>query len=36
MRARTSGDPPPPPRITFTSGRTPSPQLAAALTRYGF
>lgn len=36
MRARTPGDPPPPPRITFTSGRTPSPQLAAALTRYGF
>ena len=36
MRTRTPGDPPPPPRITFTSGRTPSPQLVAALARYGF
>ena len=26
----------PPPAITFTSGRTPSPQLAKALTDYGF
>jgi glutamate racemase len=36
MRTRTPGDPPPPPRIIFTSGRAPSPHLAAALARYGF
>lgn len=36
MRARAAGDPPPPAQITFTSGRIPSPQLAAALARYGF
>ena len=36
MRARAPGDPPPPPQIIFTSGRVPSPQLAAALARYGF
>jgi len=36
MRARAPGNPPPPPRITFTSGRAPSPQLTAALARYGF
>jgi len=35
MRARAPGDPPPP-QITFTSGRAPSPQLASALARYGF
>jgi glutamate racemase len=27
---------PPPPRIVFTSGRAPSPALAAALAGYGF
>jgi glutamate racemase len=36
MRARAPDEPPTPPRITFTSGRTPAPQLAAALARYGF
>ncbi len=36
MRARAPGDPPPPPRIIFTSGRAPSPPLTAALARYGF
>jgi len=29
-------EPPPPPRIVFTSGRTPAPALAAALARFGF
>jgi glutamate racemase len=36
MRARAPGDPLPAPQITFTSGRAPSPQLAAALKHYGF
>jgi glutamate racemase len=36
MRTRAPGNPPPPPHITFTSGRAPSPQLATALARYGF
>ena len=31
-----AGSATPPPRILFTSGRTPSPALASALTRYGF
>jgi len=33
---RPPGAPPPPPRIVFTSGRKPSPVLAAALSKYGF
>jgi glutamate racemase len=36
LRAREPGGPPSPPRIMFTSGRTPSSALAAALARYGF
>jgi glutamate racemase len=36
MRDKPPGDPPPAPKIVFTSGRTPSPALAAALARYGF
>ncbi len=36
LRDRQSGTPPPPPRIVFTSGRAPSPTLAAALAGYGF
>lgn len=36
MRSQLPGDPPPTPQIRFTSGRAPSPQLAAALARYGF
>jgi glutamate racemase len=35
MRDRKPGEPPPPPRITFTSGRNPSPHLGAALAGYG-
>jgi len=31
-----AGSPPPPPDIAFTSGRRPSPKLAAALAGYGF
>jgi glutamate racemase len=36
MRERAPGDPPLPSQIAFTSGRTPSPRLAAALADYGF
>jgi glutamate racemase len=36
LRARGPSKPPSPPRIMFTSGRTPSSSLAAALARYGF
>ena len=36
LRGRPPGSPPPPPRIVFTSGRAPSPALAAALAGYGF
>lgn len=36
MRTRAAGAPPPPPQISFTSGRTPSPQLATALASFGF
>jgi glutamate racemase len=36
MRDRLPGAPPGPPRIIFTSGRTPSPALAKALAGYGF
>jgi glutamate racemase len=36
MRDKPAGEPPPAPKIVFTTGRTPSPALAAALTRYGF
>jgi len=37
MRERPpASPPPPPPRIVFTSGRAPSPALAAALLKYGF
>ena len=36
LRARPPGSPPAPPRIVFTSGRVPSPALAAALAGYGF
>ena len=36
MRERGPGDPPLPSQIAFTSGRTPSPRLAAALADYGF
>ena len=36
MRDKPPGDPPPSPKIVFTSGRTPSPPLAAALSRFGF
>jgi glutamate racemase len=36
MRERRPGDRPSPPRIAFTSGRTPSPRLGAALAGYGF
>jgi glutamate racemase len=36
LRAHSSGGPPPLPRIVFTSGRAPSPALAAALSGYGF
>ena len=32
----TAANPPPPPDITFTSGRAPSPTLAKALAGYGF
>jgi glutamate racemase len=36
MRTRPNGELPASPRIVFTSGRTPSPTLAASLARYGF
>jgi glutamate racemase len=36
LRARPPGTSPSPPRIVFTSGRAPSPALAAALSGYGF
>ena len=36
LRDKPPGDPPPSPKIVFTSGRAPSPALAAALARYGF
>jgi glutamate racemase len=36
LRDKPSGDSPPTPKTVFTSGRTPSPALAAALARYGF
>jgi glutamate racemase len=36
LRARPPGSPPARPRIVFTSGRAPSPALAAALAGYGF
>ena len=36
MRDKPAGGPPPAPAIVFTSGRVPSPALAAALSRYGF
>jgi glutamate racemase len=36
MRATPPASSAPPPRIVFTSGRTPSPALAKALTGYGF
>jgi len=36
MRDKPAVEPPPAPKIVFTTGRTPSPALAAALTRYGF
>jgi glutamate racemase len=36
LRGRPPGSLPTPPRIIFTSGRTPSPALAAALAGYGF
>jgi glutamate racemase len=36
LRDKPSGDSPPTPKIVFTSGRTPSPALAAALSRHGF
>ena len=36
LRERAPGSPPAAPRIVFTSGRAPSPALAAALARFGF
>jgi len=36
LRGRGVGGPPPPPQITFTSRRIPSPRLGAALAGYGF
>ena len=36
MRTRPNGELPASPRIIFTSGRAPSPTLAASLARYGF
>ena len=36
MRDMPTGESPPPPKIVFTSGRVPSPPLAAALSRFGF
>jgi glutamate racemase len=36
LRAEPPASPPAPPHIVFTSGRTPSPALAAALANYGF
>jgi glutamate racemase len=36
MRMRPNGEPPTSPRMIFTSGRAPSPALAASLSRYGF
>jgi len=36
LRTRPPGSPPATPRIVFTSGRVPSPALAAALAGYGF
>jgi glutamate racemase len=36
MRATPPASSAPPPRIVFTSGRLPSPMLAAALSKYGF
>lgn len=36
IRQRLPASPPTPPRIVFTSGRPPSPALAAALAKYGF
>ena len=35
-RDKAAGDAPPAPKIAFTSGRAPSPALAAALARHGF
>jgi len=36
LRDKPPGDPPPSPKIIFTSGHAPSPALAATLSRYGF
>ncbi len=36
LRDKPAGEPPPSPKIVFTSGRAPSLALAAALSRYGF
>jgi len=36
MRDRNAGEPPPPPQIVFTSERSISPQLGAALANFGF
>ena len=36
LRNKMAGEPPPAPKIAFTSGRTPSPALAGALSRFSF
>jgi glutamate racemase len=36
LRAKPPASPPAPPRVVFSSGRAPSPALAAALANYGF
>ena len=36
LRDKPAGEAPPAPKIVFTSGRAPSPALAAALARFGF